>query len=285
MWTGAFIRVSFAFSALSSQGLVAASARELYLRTEYEKALAIVQAIPEKAAADWQLLGQIHFMKTDYKKATEAFEKATAAAPSSSEAWLWLGRAYGRRAETSSVFSAPGLASKSRAAFEKAVELDPRNKEALNDLFEFYVQAPGFLGGGEAKAQALIDKIAKLDPAERYFAEARLAENRKDQRTAEAKLRRAAEAAPQQIGRWIDLAKFLARHGRVEESETTFERAAQMDPAAPQLLFERAATYIEGKRNLETARTLLKRYLDSPLTPEHPSREEARRLLKQAGGA
>jgi len=284
MRTGLSIRNFFALL-VAAAAAASPSAREFYLRTEYDKALALVTAIPEKTAADWQLLGQIHFMKASFKKSTEAFERATALTPKSSEAWMWLGRAYGRQAETGSVFSAPGLASKSRSAFERSVELDARNKEALNDLFEFYLAAPGFLGGGESKARALLAKIGDLDPAERYFAEARLAEKSKDRKTAEERLRRAAELAPSQIGRQIDLAKFLARQGKVEESEATFERAAKVDPAAPQLLFERAAVYVEGKRNLETARALLKRYLESPLTPDHPSREEARRLLKQAGGA
>ena len=51
-----------------------------------------------------------------------------------------------------------------------------------------------------------------------------------------------------------------------------------------QLLFERAATYIAAKRNLDTAKQLLKKYLESPLTPEHPPRTEAEKLLRQVGG-
>ena len=52
---------------------------------------------------------------------------------------------------------APGHASKAHRYFEKAVELDPKNLEAMNDLFEYYLEAPGFLGGGFDKAQALAD--------------------------------------------------------------------------------------------------------------------------------
>ena len=36
--------------------------------------------------------------------------------------------------------------------FEKSVELDGKNLEAINDLFSYYLEAPGFLGGGLDKA-------------------------------------------------------------------------------------------------------------------------------------
>lgn len=278
------VTILFSISlALAAETSELTRAHKLYSQTDYDGALSTLNAVTTKSASEWQLIGQSWFMKTEFKKASEALEKAVAAAPHDADAWLWLGRAYGRRAETSSMFSAPSLAHKCRQAFEKSVELNPRNREALNDLFEYYLQAPGFLGGGEAKAKGLIDKIAALDPAERHFAEARLAEGHKEYVAAESQLRRAMELAPTQIGRVINLAKFLARRGRIAESEVTFAKAEQINPNDPTLLFERAATYIEGKRNLTLAKALLERYLKSPLTPDNPPREEARRLLSKVG--
>jgi tetratricopeptide (TPR) repeat protein len=197
---------------------------------------------------------------------------------------MWLGRAWGRRAETSSPFTAPGYAIKARQNFEKALGLNPKNLEAINDLFEYDLQAPGFLGGGVDKAAALAKRIAALDPVEHYWAEAQIAEKRKEYQRAEQLLRRAAELAPREVGRVIDLAKFLARQGKVHESDAAFQRAAKIAPDSPKLMFERAATYVESRRNLEAARELLKRYLSSPLTPDDPSREDAEKLLRQVSG-
>ena len=45
------------------------------------------------------------------------------------------------------------------------------------------------------------------------------------------------------------------------------------------LLYVRAESYIQQKRNLSDARKLLERYLSIPLTPEDPTREDARALL------
>jgi Flp pilus assembly protein TadD len=129
----------------------------------------------------------------------------------------------------------------------------------------------------------MAERIAQLDPVEGLGAQARLAERRKDFRTAEDRLRRAMEAAPMQVGRVVDLAKFLSKQGRIEESEQTFRAAERIAPDNPRLLFQRAETYIQAGRNIDIARTLLKRYLAATLSPDDPSRREAERLLKKAG--
>lgn len=281
------IRMVLAFSMAAA--LLGASpeydrARKMYSYTDYDGSLKILLKMEPKDAGAMELIGRNYYMLADYRRAGEWLEKAVAADPSSSAHVHWLGRAYGRRAETSSPFTAPGWARKTRQAFEKAVELDPNNVEAANDLFEYYLEAPGFLGGGYDKAAALAGKIAARDPVEGHYANAKLAEKRKDTRGAEQQLRRAAELAPQQVGRIIDLAKFLARHGRFQEAEQSFQQAARIAPNNPKLLFERADTYIKAGRNLEEARQLLRQYLQARLTPDDPPRVAAEKLLRKASG-
>jgi tetratricopeptide (TPR) repeat protein len=258
-------------------------ARKLYSLTEYNDSLHILQSLPDKTAPVYELMGQNYYGLGDFKKATENLEKAVAADPSDARSYNWLGKAYGRRAETSSPFTAPGYASKARQAFEKAVQLDPKNLEAVNDLFEYYLEAPGFLGGGMEKANQMAAQIAALDAAEGNWARARIAEKRKEFSSAEQHLRRAAEIAPQQVGRVLDLAKFLAKQGRYQESDKAFETAKKIAPQSPKVLFAQADTYIKNGRNLETARKLLEQYIASTLTPDDPPRSEAEKLLKQTG--
>jgi tetratricopeptide (TPR) repeat protein len=258
-------------------------ARKLYSYTDYAGSLKILNALDARDAATLLLIGQDYYGLGDLKKSTEALEKAVAAEPNQSDLYLWLGRAYGRRAETSSPFTAPGYASKARQNFEKAVELNPKNQEALSDLFEYYLEAPGFLGGGMDKAAKMAERIAALDEIEGYWARAKMAEHRKEWSGAEQQLRRAAEMAPKQVGRILDLAKFLASRGRFQESDQAFQAAEKMAPDSPKVLFARADAYIKNGRNLETARKLLKQYLSATLTPDDPPRAQAEKLLKQAG--
>jgi Flp pilus assembly protein TadD len=276
------------FTFLTAVSLSAATpewtrANSLYQRTEYQQSLAILEATSAKDAATLQLTGQDLFMLGEYKKASEAFEKAAALDPNNPKLTHWLGRAYGRRAETSNPFMAPGLASKTRQMFEKAVELDPTDKDALGDLLDFYMDAPGFLGGGMHKADMLAQLILKQDPAEGHYAQGLVADKKKEYATAEEQFRRAAELAPRQVGHVLVLARYLATHGHLKESDALFEQAARMAPNNPRVMFDRAATYIHENRETDTARKLLEQYMQSTLTPEDPPRERAEAMLKKLG--
>jgi tetratricopeptide (TPR) repeat protein len=203
--------------------------------------------------------------------------------PNNPQLLHWLGRAYGRRAETANPFAAPGLASKTRQMFEKSVELDPTNKDALGDLLDFYLEAPGFLGGGVHKAEQLAQMILKEDQAEGHYAQGIVADKKKEYDRAEQQFRRAAELAPRQVGRILVLARYLASHDRVKESDALFEQAARMAPNNPRVMFDRASTLIKEKRELDTARKLLERYLQAPLTPDDVPRERAEAMLRKLG--
>lgn len=259
-------------------------AQRLFNDTDFEGALRVLLPSNPKDGPSMLLAGRSYYMTGDFKKATDYFLKAVAVEPANSNYYLWLGRAFGRRAETSSFLTAASYATKARENFERAVALNPKNLEALTDLFEYYLQAPGLLGGGLDKARAVSQKINQLDPAEYSHAQARLAERQKEFGQAEQQLRRAIDLAPRQVGRVVDLAKFLSNQGRYEEADRAWQQAERIAPGNPALLFERASAYVQTKRNLEQAKELLQRYLKSPLTPDDPPRSEAQRLLRQANG-
>jgi cytochrome c-type biogenesis protein CcmH/NrfG len=260
-------------------------ARKLYNLTEFQQSIQVLHAIPDKDASVWELIGKDYYGQGDFKKATEALEKAVALDPSNADSHLWLGRAFGRRAETSSPITAPGYASKARQNFERAAQLNPNNLEAQSDLFEYYLEAPGFLGGGLDKAKATAIDMARINPAEGHWAQAKLAEKRKEFSSAEEQLRRAIEVAPHQVGRFIDLAKLFTKQGRYQEADQSLAKAEQIAPNSPTLMFAKAELYIKGKRNLKVAEELLKKYLSSTLTPDDPPRSEAEKLLKQVQGS
>ena len=259
-------------------------AEELYRRTNYEASLAMLDKHSEDPATNF-LVGRDYFMTGEFKKASEYFEKATAADPKNSEYMDWLGRAYGKRAETSNPLMAPGWASKARQAFEKAVALDGKNRDALDDLFEYYLEAPGFLGGGFDKAANLAEKLSSIDPGQAYYDRFKLDQKRKAFGSAEQHLRQAVAVAPHSVGHIIDLAKFLANQGRISESDAMFAKASEVSPNNPRVWFAQADVLVKQKRNLEEAKALLTKYVQSPITADDPPREEALRLLRQAGGA
>lgn len=266
--------------ATTAAGGDALRAREFYRRAEYQAAIDILLPLENKPPDSLALLGQAYYGNGQYKQATVYLEKAIAASPSNAVYYDWLGKAYGRRAETSSVLTAPFYASKTRESFEKAVALDPVNLEALGDVFEYYLEAPRPLGGGMDKAEAIAVRIGRLDAAEFECKLAALAEKRKQFDAAEQHLRRAVAMKPDQVGRMIDLGEFLARRGRYDECEDLLRAAGNRNPGSLSLMFAQASLEIRRGRNLAEAQRLLRSYLASPITPDDPPRLEALRLFK-----
>ena len=89
------------------------------------------------------------------------------------------------------------------------------------------------------------------------------------------------------VNDYVDAVKFV--YGR---SAVTLLATGVLRPVATaterrllSLLYTRAKTYVETRRNLDQARDLLRKYLQSNLTPNDPTREEAQKLLQRASGA
>ena len=259
-------------------------AQTQFHRTHYHAVVDLLQPVAASDAAAAALLGRTFLLLGDCERSTEYLESAISLDPSRSDYYLWLGRTYGKRAESAFPLIAPHYATKARINFEKALSLNPNDPEITGDLFEYYLQAPAMLGGGFDKASKLADTIARRDPVEGAFSKARIAEARKDYATAELMLRRASELAPDQPGRLVDLAKFLAKRERYQESDAVFREARHFADGSPKVLFHEAATYIADNRKQNEARDLLKRYLAASTGPDEPSKHEAQRLLKKVSG-
>jgi Flp pilus assembly protein TadD len=277
--------VSFlvAIGSLRASPEVVERAQIFYQKTDYPASLRILEQDLAPDAANYLLTGKNYFMLENYERATLYFEKARALAPSVSDHHLWLARAYGRRAETEGWFMAASRAAKARQYFESAVALDPHNAEALNDLFDYYLDAPGLLGGGADKAEAIAHRIEHERPAEYHHEMALLADRRKQYPEAIAHLRTAIELAPQEVGRTLDLARYFAKLGRLEECETVFVQAEERWPGDRHIAYARAKFYVDHHRQPEHARRLLELYLQSDLTPDDPPKRAAEKLLRQVG--
>src|ERR1700694_4154717 len=109
-------------------------------------------------------LGRTYYERRQPVPAIDGLRRAVARAPGRSDFHDWLGRAYGIAAQRASVVRQFGLAAKARQEFERAVELDPANPDALEDLIEFQIQAPAFLGGSVEQASRHAAELERRDP-------------------------------------------------------------------------------------------------------------------------
>ncbi len=122
----------------------------------------VLKSDKQNAPANFYL-GRIYFDEEDFEEAADWFEKATKYEKRNSTYHMWIGHAYGRRAQNAGKLKQAFYARDSRNGYEKAIELDPDNVEARESALEFYLQAPGFMGGGRDKAEEQATMIAKLD--------------------------------------------------------------------------------------------------------------------------
>jgi tetratricopeptide (TPR) repeat protein len=230
-------------------------------------------------AESHNLLCRAYFAVGHWDRAISECEKAISLEPKNGEYHLWLGRTYGEKADASNFFTAAGLAKKVRTEFERAVQLDPNNVSARTDLAEFYLEAPGIVGGGQDKARAQADQVAKLNPAKAHWIQGRLAEKNKDVTSAEREYRAAIDTSHGGANAWLNLALFYRKAGRLDDMQDALKKAAAAPMDQPEVLVDAASTLLRANRDLSFATQLVRRYLSSNTTVEQAPPFKAHYLL------
>ena len=121
-------------------------------------------AIASSEAKESYVQGAMHFENKKYNDAIEHLENAIKLEPENAAYQHLLAVSYGREAENANWFRAVDLAQRTLIHLQIASELDRNNVEILDDLMDYYREAPGFLGGDAKKAdeiESLIEKINK----------------------------------------------------------------------------------------------------------------------------
>jgi predicted Zn-dependent protease len=219
---------------------------------------------------------RVLFALEQWDPAQPECEKAVALDWQNSMNHLWLGRVLGERADNASFVTAYSLAKRARGEFEQAVQLNPRNAEALADLGEFYYSAPGVVGGGTAKAQGVAVQLDKIDAARAHELRASIAQENHDYVTAEREFRQAIAASAHPAFQWMRLASFFRRNKQFQEMETALQNgkaAADRDRQHSAVaLFNGASVLIKVNRNPALAIKMLQEYLaSSNQTEEAPA--------------
>lgn len=168
---------------------------------------------PEDPEANF-LLSQIRNAFGDHSSPPGLAEKAVRLNGRVARYHRQLAEVQGVMAQHAGVFQQVGLARRFRKEIDVALELDPRDAQAMRDLLEFYLLAPGLIGGDSKKAEAMARQIAAVNPAEGFLAEARIAEFHKDGARTEAMLRAATEVRPISYKALMELAQYYLQSGK-----------------------------------------------------------------------
>lgn len=278
----------FCFIFTSQYSALAATPKELLTGGRVDEAVELLQQRIDHNPADaeaYNLLCRAYFMEEEWDHAIAACERARNLDPQNSLYSLWLGRAYGEKADRVGFLSAAGMAKKVRTSFERAVELAPKSWEARTDLAEFYLEAPSVVGGGKDKAREQADALMALNPAMSHWIAARIAEKERDPAAAEREYRAEIAVSHSSARSLVDLAIFLRHANRLDEMADVLRKLQSASIDRAESLMDGASILLRTNRDYPVAIQLLRRYLSSPAEegPAFKAHDLMGQLLEKQG--
>jgi tetratricopeptide (TPR) repeat protein len=254
-----------------------------------------LQALGEVLAQDPQnaeahnLQCRIYMQEQRWSDAIRPCQAAVKLMPDNSNYHLWLARALGEKADRVSFITAYKMAKQVHQEFETAARLDPHSANALSDLGEFYVDAPGIVGGGLDKAERVAAQLEAFAPDRAHYLRARIAEDQKDYARAEEEYKAAIAASKDPAGAWMDLASFYRKRQRYDDMNQAVHKGASLDTQHGVASADGASVLIRAGRDLPFARQLLEQYLASPNksedAPAFQTHVQLGKLLSSLGDA
>src|SRR5215469_12073486 len=260
--------------ALAADNAALDPARQAFAQGDYNKAIEVLKAA---VASDpnngdlYVLLSRCYLQLDQYDAAVSAGEKAVALSPNNSEFHRVLGEAYGGKADHASKLSAFGLARKTQKEFQTATQLDPHNFEAMQNLIEYDCTAPGIVGGGDDKAQPLVEKLMGMDAAEGHYATGICRRQKKDLSGADAEFSKALELKPKTAKRIYDIGDYFLERRNAAQLLAVANAGEQLAAQDPRGKFYHGVAFILQGQKPADAEKLLRDYLQTaPMNSDYP---------------
>jgi tetratricopeptide (TPR) repeat protein len=276
---------------LVAQDAAVETAKLAYEKGDYTRAVEVLQAAETKSLNNGEIylwLTKSYLELKQYDNAVNSAERAVAIDAKSSVYHQWLGEAYGAKADHASMLSAYSLARKAQKEFDAAVQFDPHNYDATQDLIEYDCTAPSLVGGGEDKAQPLIAKLMDVSAAEGHYGAGVCKAQKKDYAGADAEFAKALENQPQSANRVYDIGDYFLQRSQADKLLMVAAQGQALSPQDPRGKYYRACALILKSEKLADAEKLLRDYLQTaPANSEYPAPWQAHYWLGRlylAGG-
>lgn len=256
-------------------------ARKLYEERKPAEARKILAAIKEGSrdyAEAQYYLGRISFDEKKYDDAEEFFEEAVEVNDKVPEYHNWLGNTYGQIAQDANMLKKSSLAPKMRSEWEKAVALKPDYIDPRESLVQYYLQAPGFLGGGVDKAEATAKEIMKINAARGHAQMGAIYVHEKKISEAEKEYLEMVKADPETRAR---LGNFYLSQKMYDKSFALSEEALKKNPNDMVAMYVIGRTSAVSGTKLERGEECLKKYLQYTPKTNEPSHAGATMRLAQ----
>ena len=233
-------------------------------------AACLLSEVALAAAKDPYTAGREAMKKHDTAAAVEQFEAAVEQKPTA-EAYYWLGMAYGQQAMKANVFKQAMLAKKTREAFEKSVALNPKYVEPRLSLVDYYLIAPGMLGGSAEKAKEQAVALRQIDALAGHRAMAKIYSHDKQYAQVRNEMVLAVREQPNSAVAHFYLGNAYFSEKNYPASMHEYEMSAKLDPAYMRAYFRIGATAATSATAFPRGEEALKKYLAYTPSEDDPS--------------
>jgi tetratricopeptide (TPR) repeat protein len=215
-------------------------------------------------------LGRVYMEMGQGETAANWLERAIDLDRQNSELHLWLARAYGLAASGANSVAKSRYAREAKAALDKAVQLDPGNVRAREDLIKFYLSAPEFLGGSVDSARKEAAAVRKIDPVAGRLLMASIHLQQKSTQAAELEYQAAIQEAPNDLRPRMALGYLYQSLSRWNEAFDAFEGILKIEPESWDAMYQIGRTGAFSGQRLDRAEEILTRYLSHPQQGDGP---------------
>lgn len=188
-----------------------------------------LQSDPRNAEAMGMMSG-LYLASKNPDKALEFAEKAIQIDPVKARYYLAKGQALNLRLQQVNVLRKLSVANEMRGAFEKGVQVEPKNREARYALFDYYFKAPGIAGGGLDKAKAFAEQTQALDAPIGHYLKAMVFQKQKNPGAVQAECRLALTAGPRYAPAYNLLGYAELEMKQVDLALEHFRKQVDLDP-------------------------------------------------------
>ena len=274
------IRTAFAVTTLTlvagtAGGQCSSVIQRLRNERKFDEARTQTQSVLARQPNDDQAVhcqGMVSMNMDRPREAIGYFERAIKLNDNSSLHHLWLGNALGSVADSTSKIKQPFLARRIKSEFERAVELDPRSIDARHGLIQFYVQAPGVMGGSMDKAKEQAREIGKINAMRGHLEMANILSRDKKVAEAEQEFLAADQRAPRQRRRLaFDPRAFYQNQQRWADAFAVYDRMLKKFPSDVGVHYQIGRAAALSGEQLDRGEKELKIWIASPPKDARPT--------------
>jgi len=160
-----FVSIIISFSFAQNDRLE--EAKKFIENREFELANPILEFLYEQDDENPEVnywYGVFSLMQNNYDDAIDYLDVAIEGDDKNHRYYNMMGNAYGMKAQNAGALKAAFAAPKAKDNWEQAIELNPEFINAKLALFQYYIYAPGILGGDDEKALEVAHDLIKQNP-------------------------------------------------------------------------------------------------------------------------